>query len=1315
MGHISALLVPAILPFASVVLLIAGLTFGRMARRDGGGASETALAVCSLILALSLASATVFLPSYLSFQSQILILILSLLFAGSAFHCKYRHPAVPRLGPHEVLFQAMMNQRVLFVYALDISSRRIIEVNKALADALGYPVNQLLQMQVYDFVDHSRENIDQQLEGIDLGVSRSLGERRYRKRDGSTLPVEVSVSQAMYEGRDVLLVFSQDISLRKQAEREQQLAWDQLEQRVKERTSDLAKANRELRSEVVERRRAEDALKDTEDVLDAILRSSSSAIVVLDRDANVAMWNQGAQTLFGYEEDEVLGRPYPLVSGDEWELFLGEFAVEIESGMTFSGCEVRHLTKSGQALDLDMSVAPLRNPDGQVIGEMRFFIDITHLKGLEDALEFRLGFDDFVNELSGWLAVSTLDDVGMLIEHTLGEIGRFLEARDVRLTIAPDDRGNDTATTYIWHRGAEPEIWADTRSSPPYYVERLFRGEVVMVSSIDDLTSSADDARSLAEERGVASFLAVPVLSGDRLLACIEIGSDASRMTWSTDITPQMKVIGEIVISTVERKRAEQELRHQHDFLRQVIDTNPNYIFTKDRQGRYTLANRATAEAYGTCVEDMIGKTDADFHFTEEEAGRYWADDLKVMNTRQELFEQEHTNLDADGNPMWVQIIKRPIEDGGDCVEQVLTVVIDITPLKLMEEAYRESTEQYKGLYNNAIVGLVRVSFPDGNFLECNRYLANMIGFDSPEEAINNATIFGHMVELDTLPDILETLRTEGHIIGYDMEIRCLDGRHRWVRASFHLTADGAFVDGVIMDVTEEKRAETERRRLAAAIEQTGELISITDLDGTVEYINKAFRDLMGYSLESVRQVRLFQLAATRDDQRRFVHALRDVRNGKAWKGEVGFRTKNGQIIKFESSLSPLRDKRENIVNMIAVARDITRQSHLEEQLRQAQKMEAVGRLAGGVAHDFNNLLTGILGNLQLMELDLPEESDLRVYVDGAIHTAERAADLTGRLLTFSRKAIITPEVLDLNAAIDNAQRLLTRLLREDIKLETVYDSEPPHVRIDKAQLEQVILNLAVNARDAMPEGGKLIISAMKILVDGGIVIQEAGMSPGPYCMLSVTDTGFGMDADTLEHLYEPFYTSKGDSGTGLGLATVYSVVKQNSGYITCASGIGEGTVFRIYFPEASCPETVERAPKAMKGGTTGDEVILVVEDEPSILATVVRVLRKHGYHILEAASAEEALSLLEETDCTLDMLLTDVILPGMTGRELADRICAFCPDIRVLYTSGYTDDIIAQHGMLEPGINFIQKPYPLTALLDRVREVLDTEVKTAE
>jgi signal transduction histidine kinase/CheY-like chemotaxis protein len=392
----------------------------------------------------------------------------------------------------------------------------------------------------------------------------------------------------------------------------------------------------------------------------------------------------------------------------------------------------------------------------------------------------------------------------------------------------------------------------------------------------------------------------------------------------------------------------------------------------------------------------------------------------------------------------------------------------------------------------------------------------------------------------------------------------------------------------------------------------------------------------------------------------------------------------------------------------VAYVRDITERNRLEGQLRHAQRMESVGRLAGGVAHDFNNLLTAISGHVELALLDLRPSDPLHELLTEVHRAAESAADLTRGLLAFSRKQVIDPRVVNLNGIVDGLQRMLKRLLREDVDLQVVLDPALWQTRVDRGQLEQILVNLAVNARDAMPNGGKLTIETANITLDAEYARTHPYVSAGDYVMLAVSDEGTGMSEEAKAHLFEPFFTTKElGKGTGLGLAMVYGAVKQNRGSIEVYSELGHGTTIKVYLPRVDAPEEPLPAvsPTRLPHGT---ETIMLVEDEAYVRAVAVQLLTRQGYTVHAFASGAEALRALPGMPGPLHLLITDLVLPGMNGRVLAQRVTAIRPDIKVLYTSGYSQNVVIHHGVLDPGIEFIPKPYSIELLAQRVREVLD-------
>jgi two-component system, cell cycle sensor histidine kinase and response regulator CckA len=426
--------------------------------------------------------------------------------------------------------------------------------------------------------------------------------------------------------------------------------------------------------------------------------------------------------------------------------------------------------------------------------------------------------------------------------------------------------------------------------------------------------------------------------------------------------------------------------------------------------------------------------------------------------------------------------------------------------------------------------------------------------------------------------------------------------------------------------------------------------------------------------------------------------------------GEVRFRTKSGRQLLAQVILSLHCDEAGAPQYFIAIIEDVSERRKLEEQLRQSQKMEAVGKLAGGIAHDFNNLLTAILGFSALTLERLSAGDPARANVLEIQQAGQSAAALTRQLLAFSRRQILRLEVLDLNVVVTRMEGLLRRLIGEDIELVHRLESGLSRISADAGQIEQVILNLALNARDAMPRGGQLTIETKNLTLSEQQIGDRPMQTPGPYVMLAVSDTGVGMDPETQAQIFEPFFTTKPrGGGTGLGLSTVYGIVKQTGGWIWVYSEPGRGATFKLYFPltaEATDAQVPAAAPTTMRG----HETILLAEDQPEVRSVAVAVLTRAGYHVLSAASGAQALTIARATDAPIHLLLTDVIMPHMSGPDLARQLQAERPMTRVLFASGYTDDAVVRHGVLHDDVAFLQKPFTPQSLLVKVREVLDAD-----
>jgi len=517
--------------------------------------------------------------------------------------------------------------------------------------------------------------------------------------------------------------------------------------------------------------------------------------------------------------------------------------------------------------------------------------------------------------------------------------------------------------------------------------------------------------------------------------------------------------------------------------------------------------------------------------------------------------------------------------------------------------------------------------------------------------------------------------------------------------------------------IAERVQTEEAHSRLATAVDQSAESIVITDTEGTILYVNPAFKRITGYSQDEAigRTPRILQ-SGTHDVA--FYESLwATISAGEVWQGRFVNKRKDGAPYTEEATISPVRGEDGTIGHYVAVKRDVTAELELESRYRQSQKMEAIGRLAGGVAHDFNNLLTAVQGytSLLLRELDRDDPLDrvsrqpMRSDLEGIEEAVDRGAALTRQLLVFSRKQVLQPRSMNLNAVLGDMKKMLRRLIGEDIELHSALDPTLGCVKVDPGQMEQVILNLSVNARDAMPTGGKLTFETANVLLDETYAQAHPGIEPGAYVMVALTDTGTGMTKEVQSHLFEPFFTTKEKGkGTGLGLSTVYGIVEQSGGQIQVYSESGVGSTFKVYLPRVQRDtEWVDerRSPAALPRGT---EHVLLAEDEEMVRRLAHRILAGQGYTVLAADDPQDALRLCAEHEGQIDLLITDVVMPGMGGRELAGQAVAVRPEMQVLYVSGYPDEAILHHGVLEPGMAFLQKPFTPSLLAAKVRQVLD-------
>jgi len=641
-------------------------------------------------------------------------------------------------------------------------------------------------------------------------------------------------------------------------------------------------------------------------------------------------------------------------------------------------------------------------------------------------------------------------------------------------------------------------------------------------------------------------------------------------------------------------------------------------------------------------------------------------------------------------------------------------IALDRRELSIAE--LRQIAEKYAKMIQSSPDAITLRTLPERRYVEVNESFTRLTGYAAEEVIGKTPAELNLFVEQATRAATLRTLQRKGQVHAEEFKFRTKSGEIRYGQVSaVRMELNGEpFMLSITHDITNVKRAEEAVRQseadLRSLVRDAPYGIYHVDVDGRLLQVNPSLQKMLGYESEA----ELLRCNMTMDvycDPSTRLRLVNEYWNKPDFRElEAKWKRKDGRIIDVRLTGRTVQDDGGRLAYFEVFAEDVTERRSLERQFLQAQKMDAIGRLAGGIAHDFNNLLAVILGHSEILREQSGEQLKLHKSAEAINRAAERAAGLTMQLLALSRKQVIEPKIVDVNAAIVEMEKMARRVIREDIKLAMKLEPKVGRIKVDPGQLDQVLMNLVVNARDAMPQGGDLVLHTANAEFDELYVKQHLGTSAGEYVMLAVSDTGTGMDAATLSHAFEPFFTTKEKGkGTGLGLSTVYGIVKQAGGHIVPYSEPRQGTTMKIYFPRVEGDNAAETSTKVAQAIPRGTEGILVVEDETALRELTYSVLGESGYQVFEAAGLEEALKIIGENGKKISLLLTDVVMPGTGGRELASRLKALQPGLRVMFMSGYADEVIAHNGAFSEGSVLIQKPFTRRGLLSKVREVLDS------
>ena len=1100
-------------------------------------------------------------------------------------------------------------------------------------------------------------------------------------------------------------------------------------------------------------------LRATEDRYQSMADSVQDGLAIIEN-GSVVYLNDRYCEIFGYTREELLEiSSIDLAAPEEKDRLSESFKRQQSRPGSNVDLEFRIIRKDGELRFVHFRQSTSRNYKDET-GEYITITDITDKKLAEFAKKRTDKILRTVNVYSQEFLHSGINE--NIIQEFIDELGMAAEVSRTYVFENSHDKNGELVCLHKFEWCA-PGVITQIDKTGLYeqnynalgfgrWVESMEEGESVY----GNITEFPPDEVKFLEPQKIASLLAVPIMAGGHWWGFIGFDQCESEREWTYMDIEALRTAASILGAAIHRGRAESYLRMREEQFREMANLLPGIVFELNTKGLVTFVNSRSFDITGYDITDFNRGFNAKELFVLEDRRRIFRTVRRIIEgNRIVSMECQVKRKDESTFPAILQAA--PILEG-DRITGVRGIVLDITDRKKYENELKVNEARIEALYrlgqmDSASVDEIsefvlkesilltdsRAGFlgildeeekeleiaaisepaaaacsmdevkkikpfkPDSGWAESIRSRKPFIANNYPGDNVGNSPPEGH-IELTryiSVPIHIGSHIAAVIIIGNkDSDYNENDIRQ------ISLLGSGAWKH--LEKIRAEAALKRSESRYRALFEGSPDAVYISTLEGQIIDINKAGEEIFGYEYTELIGMNTLQFYADPKDRDRLAEEIQQ--RGYIRNFAVRMLRKDGKIIDCLITSSVRKSPEDDAVYYQGIIRDVTELKRLESQLIQSQKMESVGRLAGGAAHDFNNLLTAIMGNTDMMLLSTPSEDPLHSGLQEIREAADRAAILTRQLLAFSRKQTLQPKILNLDQIISNMDMMLRRIIGEDVNLVTIPHEGLWNVKADPNQVETVIINLAVNARDALPNGGKLTIETANIILDDIYSRRHPETLPGSYSMLTISDDGEGIPAGVIDHIFDPFFTTKeAGKGTGLGLSTVYGIIKQSGGNINVSSEFGKGSVFKIHLPatEESLAEDIQKGFDEDKA-PGGNETILVVEDDMTVRRMAVMILKTHGYDVLEAEGSLEALQLWQKSEKKIDLLLTDVIMPQMSGPELAKKIKRTSPELKVLYMSGYAPNIIVQQRVLDPDIAYLQKPFRPKSLVQKVREVID-------